>query len=128
VKLSAGLRAWLASAHDTAPRPGITTRDDDPSTESLLVLTRALRPLRADIEGTVVLHHPSGQPFATACPGRVLLRSRSVTAALEPQPLPELPGWWAVDASPADVVFARGRNLLRDALALAFAEAAGPDE
>jgi len=123
VNVAAELRAWLAQEHDDAPNSDASARESNTVAERLLALTRALRPRRAEVAGCIVLHHPSGMPFAAACEDRVLVRADDVPAALTAQPVDGLSGWVAVDPWPPDITFARGAEVLRDALTRAFARA-----
>src|SRR5262245_9327000 len=106
------MRDWLTAAHDTAPSapsPG----------NRLSALAGPLRPAYAEVDGCWVAHHRTGPPFAALCDDVVLLPTAAVPAVLAGQPVDGLPGWVAVDASPADVTFSRGTDALRHALALA---------
>jgi hypothetical protein len=104
----------------TQPSPA-SGRESDPVAERLVMLTRPLRPGRSEADGSVVLHDGSGRPFAAAWDGRILVRLIAPAAALDPRPVPGLPGWSAVDPHPADIGFARGTDVLRDALVRAHA-------
>ena len=124
MKLPAELREWLARTPELAPEADVSAREEDAVAERLASLTRALRPRRAEVGTAVVLHHPSGRPFAAAYSGRILVRSTLVPAALDAQGIDALPGWLSVEPEPPDITFSRGADVLRDALARAFTAAA----
>ena len=118
------LRDWLTTEHDDSPEADASQRASDPTAERMLSLTRALKPRTAAIGSAVVLHHPSGRPFAAAYAERILVHSTLVPAALDAEGVDALPGWLSVTPDPPDITFSRGTDVLRDALARAFAAAA----
>ncbi len=116
------LRSWLARDHDAlpavAPPDPTEFRCDARLVERLTTLAGPLRARRVFVAGCPVVHHPSGPPIAAAFDGVLLVRDNP-PAVLASRPL--MPGWVAVDPWPPDVGFARGTDLLRQALARAFA-------
>jgi hypothetical protein len=130
MKIPDEVRAWLIRTHDVAPAEDASSRASDPVAERLLGLTRALRPACATIAGAVVVHHPSGRPFAAAVDDHLVVRVARATGALTAEAVDGLDGWVAVDPFPPDVAFARGEDALRRVLAEACAKAArsGPDQ
>ena len=124
MKVPAELLEWLGHDHELAPDADVSARESDVTAERLASLTRSLRPRRAEVGAAVVLHHPSGRAFAAAYAGRILVHSTLVPAALDAQGIDALPGWLSVEPDPPDITFSRGADVLRDALARAFAAAA----
>jgi len=124
VRIPVELREWLGHDHELAPDADVAAREADAIAERLASLTRSLRPRRAEVGAAVVLHHPSGRPFAAAYGGRILVHSNLVPAALDAHGIDALPGWLSVEPDPPDITFSRGTDVLRDALARAFAAAA----
>jgi hypothetical protein len=124
VNVDPRLRAWLIARHEDPPDAGVSEREPDAAAERLVASTRGLRPRRAEIAGFVVLHHPSGPPFAAACNGRLLVYASAVPGTLDATPVADLPGWVAVDPFPPDVAFTRGTDALRAVLTRAFEGAA----
>jgi hypothetical protein len=110
------LRAWLDREHVSPPDADAGARAADALQERLLSLTRALRPRQADVAGSLVLHDASGQPFAATHGARILIRGTTFPAALEAEPVEGVPGWASVTPEPTDITFARGADVLRDAL------------
>ena len=118
------VRVWLTEEHEAPPEADASMRASNPTAERLLSLTRALKPRTAEVGGAVVVHHPSGRPFAAAYADRILVHSTLVPAALDAQGIEALPGWLSITPDPPDITFSRGTDVLRDALARAFASAA----
>jgi hypothetical protein len=89
--------------------------------ERLATLARPLRPRRVFVAGCPVIHHQSGPPIAAAIGANELLIRGPVPGVLGARDTGF--GWFAVEAWPADVGFARGSDLLRQVIAKAFANA-----
>lgn len=135
-ELPPDLHAWLAASHASAPDGWAA----DPPVEQLgchpdLVerLTSVARPLdgvgRVFVAGCPVVHHPAGPPIACAF-GTSGLLARAGGSAGPLDPGVRTAGldddWLDLDPWPADVLFRRGTDLLRDALARAYNLAAAP--
>jgi hypothetical protein len=124
VNIPPDVRSWLEQSHDRAPAGDISARATDPIAERLLTLTRPLRPACATVARAVVVHHPSGTPFAAAVDGCLLVRVSAAPGTLVSQAVDGLDGWLGFDPFPPDVVFARGEEALRHVLTLAYEDAA----
>ena len=108
-----------------APDADASAREGDATAERLASLTRSLRPrrCRGRCAPSCCIIRPVA-PFAAAYAGRILVHSTLVPAALDAQGIDALPGWLSVEPDPPDITFSRGTDVLRDALARAFAAAA----
>jgi len=115
------LRDWLARDHDAvpvaSPSEASELRCDARLVERLTTLAGPLRARRVFVAGCPVVHHPSGPPIAAAFHGQLLVRDNP-PGVLASRAL--MSGWVLVDPWPPDVGFARGTDLLRQALARAF--------
>jgi hypothetical protein len=123
------VRSWLAAQHAAAPEgwapdPPVTELQCHPElVERLATLVRPLRPRRTFVGGCPVIHHPAGSPFAaawgtSALVARLSERPALIVAAVDTTGLD--PAWVGLDPWPVDVAFARGTDLLRQALARAY--------
>lgn len=117
------LRAWLTRRHDAAPdewKPDQPELRCDPRlVERLATLAGPLRARRVFVAGCPVIHHPSGPPIAAAVGAGDILVPGRVPGVLGARDTGF--GWFAVEAWPGDVGFARGTDLLRQVVAQAFA-------
>jgi hypothetical protein len=123
VNIPHDLLSWLEQPHDRAPADDVSGRATDPIAERLLTLIRPLRAACTTVAGAVVVHHPSGTPFAAAVDGCLVVRTRAAPGTLPSRPVDGLDGWLALDPFPPDVAFARGEEVLRHVLARACDDA-----
>ena len=123
------LRAWITAEHAAAPEgwepdpPLGSLRCHPDLVERVAALVRPLRPRRAFVGGCPVIHHPAGQPFAAAWGTSALvarLDERPALILATPETIGLDRAWVDLDPWPVDVAFARGTDLLRQALARAY--------
>ena len=122
------LRAWLESATTAtgwaADPPFDELRAHPDLVERLAFLVRPLRPARVFVAGCPVIHRDGGAAFAAAFGSSGLVVRRHAPGVLGARPA--LAGWSLLDPWLADVAFARGTDLLRQALRDAFVNADAP--
>jgi len=89
--------------------------------ERLAFLVRPLRPARVFVAGCPVVHLPGGPAFAAAYGTGSIVARLDAPGVLDGRPV--LDGWARLDPWLGDVAFARGTDLLRQALRSAFERA-----
>src|SRR5262249_44103029 len=99
--------------------------------ERLTTIARPERGVRrVFVGGCPVVHHPAGPPIAAAWgTSALVVRAGGVAGTLDPGVRTEGldDPWLDLDPWPADVLFRRGTELLRDAVARAYRAVAVPD-